>query len=163
MQKAYSGWELKACSGCHDSFPAVPTCFAGEGLHDGVVTHGFCLSGRRSRFMFFPGEAPGCWSLWPEEGMDYARAQPPAPGGWSRCSGTGCGAARGSPGECPGSLRSPVPWTAAVGAVGGRKRGLPPDVRSTVLWVLRFVCGGRALVSIHDYLNVSTLRILSVF
>lgn len=114
MQRAYSGWELKAYSGSHGSFPAVPTCFAGENLHDGVATHGFSLSGRLRRFMSFPRGAAGCsWSLWPEDGMVLARAHPRQRGMW-RCSSTGCGAARGSP-----------PQAGTAGAPGAGKRGLP--------------------------------------
>lgn len=71
MQKAYSGWEPKACSGSHGSFPAVPTSFAGEDLHDGVVTRGFCLSAGSGDPCPFQGELPGAghrWSLWQRRG-----------------------------------------------------------------------------------------------
>lgn len=145
MQKAYSGWELQACSGSHGSFPAVPTWFPGEGLHHGVVTHGVCLSAGSGDWRSFQGELPsaGCrWWLWPEEGMDCPCAQPAAPG------------------DVPVPQHSPCHkqrlWERQVWGNG-------EGVCSQTLQVLKLVCGGRVVISIRHYLNVSTLRIISVF
>lgn len=78
----------------------------------------------------------------------------------SRCSGTGCGVgACGSPLPRPGLLAPSPAVNSHCGScfqVWGI-RDCREGVRSQTLQVLMLVCGGRALVSICDYLNVSTL------
>lgn len=164
MQKVYSGWELKACSSSHGSFPANVFCWGGfiRRCCDTRVLSLACSGNSCS----FQGELLGAghrWSLWQEKGMDYARAQPPAPGG---CPGAPAQAAippeghwGDVPAPCAHLCREQRLCEGQVWGSGDCRQ----CVCSPVLRVLRFVCGERALISTHDYLNISTLRILSVF
>lgn len=157
MQKAYSGWELEACSGSHGSFPAVPTWSAGEDLHDGVVTHGFCFSAGSGDSRSFPGELPG------------------AAGGCGQRRGWTVSMPSHRPGGCRGApARRHIPRVSSAPAPGARPYreqrlwerqvwGNGEGVCSPTLQVLKLVCGGRAVISVHRYLNINTRRIPSIF